>query len=564
MTLGKAAAPIWRWLLKSRGSRVLAETGSDYLFTVVVPIYNVEPYLEETLDSIVGQTVGFRDNIQLVLVNDGSPDDSGAICRRYLERYPENVVYVEQENAGVSAACNAGLALARGAFVNFMGADDKWSEGAFEEAAKFFEEHPSVSLVSYRMIYFEAATGDHILNFKYSGGTQVIDIQRKYDCPQIEGGAVIMRREAIPADAFRGKLAFQEDTRLVSDVILTSGNYGALSGSSYYYRKRLAATAATDHSTRGYDWHFNSLKGCHQELVNRSIKLYGEIIPYVQFIIMYDLQWRLGHDPFVAGLDRDLASRYKKEIVDLLRLVDDRIIVRQRNIPLCEKLYALSLRHGISFSEAQHCLRIADGQVYFFPPLNSEVKELRPMTWMTSLDEASKVIIHITELKDGKLRLVGTVNSLFPIGSTRFHAAVNGSMQEIPLVCWSHTGSISSFCERDYFCFPSFDVEIPLRDFTQIAFSLSLGDETCKAMPVFCRFTFLSTVKSYHYEQPYLVTRTSDGMGITVERKSVSKEEHLMLEKRYVDSVPKHIINRQLKRLRKKGSSVVSVGEIPA
>ena len=54
-----------------------------FLFSVVIPVYNVEKYLEEAILSIVNQTIGFEKNIQLILINDGSPDNSGDICKKY-------------------------------------------------------------------------------------------------------------------------------------------------------------------------------------------------------------------------------------------------------------------------------------------------------------------------------------------------------------------------------------------------------------------------------------------------------------------------------------------------
>ena len=55
-----------------------------FMFSVVIPVYNVEKYLPETLDSVINQTIGFKENIQIILVNDGSPDDSEKICLEHL------------------------------------------------------------------------------------------------------------------------------------------------------------------------------------------------------------------------------------------------------------------------------------------------------------------------------------------------------------------------------------------------------------------------------------------------------------------------------------------------
>ncbi len=107
------------------------------LISVVVPVYNVAPYLRRCLDSLLAQT--FRD-FELVLVDDGSTDGSSAICDEYAEAEGRGVAVrvFHQSNTGVSAARNRGMAEARGCYISFVDADD-WVEPGFLEA---FAEEP--------------------------------------------------------------------------------------------------------------------------------------------------------------------------------------------------------------------------------------------------------------------------------------------------------------------------------------------------------------------------------------------------------------------------------------
>ncbi len=91
-----------------------------YAFSVIVPIYNVERYLRQCLDSLVQQTYADK---EIILVDDGSTDSSGKICDEYAERY-DCVRVVHQDNQGVSAARNAGISVATGEWFSFIDADD--------------------------------------------------------------------------------------------------------------------------------------------------------------------------------------------------------------------------------------------------------------------------------------------------------------------------------------------------------------------------------------------------------------------------------------------------------
>ncbi len=96
--------------------------------SVVVPVYNTEKYLRQCLDSLVHQTL--RD-IEIILVNDGSTDGSLAIAREYAERH-HNVLVISQDNQGLSAARNAGMARASGEYIGFLDSDDWASLDMFQ------------------------------------------------------------------------------------------------------------------------------------------------------------------------------------------------------------------------------------------------------------------------------------------------------------------------------------------------------------------------------------------------------------------------------------------------
>ena len=102
-----------------------------YKISVIVPVYNVEKYLEETIESVIAQTLGFK-NIQLILVNDGRPDNSEEICLKYKEKYPDNVVYLKQKNSGVSSARNNGINVATGKYIQFLDSDDNVNTRLFK------------------------------------------------------------------------------------------------------------------------------------------------------------------------------------------------------------------------------------------------------------------------------------------------------------------------------------------------------------------------------------------------------------------------------------------------
>lgn len=100
----------------------------EELISVVVPIYNVEKYLQKCIDSILAQT--YR-HLEIILVDDGSPDNCGAICDNYAQE-DGRVLVIHKKNGGLSSARNAGLEIAKGELIVFIDSDD-WIDANYIE-----------------------------------------------------------------------------------------------------------------------------------------------------------------------------------------------------------------------------------------------------------------------------------------------------------------------------------------------------------------------------------------------------------------------------------------------
>lgn len=120
------------------------------LISVIVPVYNVEAYLDKCISSIVNQT--YR-NLEIILVDDGSPDNCPAMCDAWKEK-DSRIVVLHKENGGLSDARNAGMGAAHGEFISFIDGDD-WIEPRFFEILQHELEaqNADVAAVQYRLCW---------------------------------------------------------------------------------------------------------------------------------------------------------------------------------------------------------------------------------------------------------------------------------------------------------------------------------------------------------------------------------------------------------------------------
>lgn len=140
------------------------------LISVIVPVYKVEKYLPSCIDSLTAQT---HENLEIILVDDGSPDICGEICDKYAEK-DSRIKVIHKENGGVSSARNAGLDAAQGEYIGFVDSDDTVAPTMYEELyAELLKTNSDVSVCKLRRVQTkaqsEAAPGsENIVRTEYT------------------------------------------------------------------------------------------------------------------------------------------------------------------------------------------------------------------------------------------------------------------------------------------------------------------------------------------------------------------------------------------------------------
>jgi glycosyltransferase involved in cell wall biosynthesis len=140
--------------------------------SIIVPIYKVEPYLKRCVDSILGQTFS---NFELILVDDGSPDNCGKICDEYLQK-DSRVKVIHKVNGGLSSARNAGLDLANGKYVGFVDSDDYIHQKMFQVLHENAEKYTANVVICDFLKVYETECF-YTEDFSYSNILQFTNIQ---------------------------------------------------------------------------------------------------------------------------------------------------------------------------------------------------------------------------------------------------------------------------------------------------------------------------------------------------------------------------------------------------
>ena len=136
------------------------------MVSVIVPVYNTELYLEECIQSIVNQT--YRE-LEIIIINDGSTDNSGSICRRW-EKLDRRIKYIEKKNEGQGIARNIGIQLSTGDYILFVDSDDYIEKYLITRVIEFMKKEEADICV-----YSHYGVGDDLyktpLEFKIAHGS---------------------------------------------------------------------------------------------------------------------------------------------------------------------------------------------------------------------------------------------------------------------------------------------------------------------------------------------------------------------------------------------------------
>lgn len=249
------------------------------IVSLIVPVYNCERYLPQCLDSICNQTLR---EIEIILVDDGSNDLSPEICRQYAGR-DERIVYVRQENRGVSAARNVALDKARGTYIAFLDADDWMDADHLETLVAVMQEKQADCAVCGYQIEFAQRTETRVVP-----AMDNMDGQRAIAAmlvPELFQGFLwnklfrldLIRRERLYLDE---DLSHYEDMLFCAKYFDCCQKVSVQETATYHYRQR------TDSAVRYH---------------------------------VYDLKWLAGRKSVLAALERVLGLCRRKENCRLCR-----------------------------------------------------------------------------------------------------------------------------------------------------------------------------------------------------------------------------------------------------
>lgn len=312
-----------------------------------MPVCNVEKYIQQSVDSIIHQTLDFRNNVEIIIIDDGSVDGTGSICLEYSRLYPDNIIYIKQKNKGVSAARNRGLSLSRGKYINFFDGDDIWEKRSLKKLFQFIEKHTDeIDVVAANIKLFDADISPHPLSYKFNK-TQVIDLSQNPDNPILHIISCLIKREALLNKQFDTRLKISEDAKLLSELLVDKKKYGVVSNTLYNYRKRKDQSSAIGTSRRDKSYYLATPRYAYLDMIKTWLQS-GKLHPFMQHTLLYDIHYRLLFMNINDVLDKSEINQYNKLLKSVIDHIDEPTINNSRWLTDEQRNIIIRVKNGYS------------------------------------------------------------------------------------------------------------------------------------------------------------------------------------------------------------------------
>lgn len=317
---------------------VMRENGEKTNVSVIIPVYNQELEIARGISALLReQTISCK--IEILLINDGSTDSSGEVCRRLTDRYSE-IRYFEQKNRGVSAARNLGIRNAKGKYLFYMDADDRFERGTLSRVKHFFDAvEQEVDLVTYRIdtIYEGKKLKPHF-RYQYLQKSGVYDLKEYAYIGQTTMN-IAVRNKYGDNVLFDENQTFSEDQQYCCRVLRDKLKMGYCAEGRYlYFRNPNSASGRMAGACYVYEQ--------STAMFEEVFSWYKDEVPAAfQGLFVNDFYWKLCCNMLYPH--HYTGEKYRnavERLLVLLRRCSSKMILEHPNIDFFEKYYILRLK----------------------------------------------------------------------------------------------------------------------------------------------------------------------------------------------------------------------------
>ena len=332
---------------------------NEFKFSIILPTHNSALGIEKTFESLINQTLNFEKNIEIIVIDRNSIDNTEKICKEYQAKYPKNIKIFQNTD---SEAKNIGLENISGEYVGFLENNDYLSKNTLEHILKCFKKNPTTELITIPIYYYKNNRKERYLDYKVKDTTNYNLME--YPAPvQLVSPATYIKKESI-RENFKKK--YNMYISFINELLLDNPQLGICKDGSYYMKnieEKLLPTEDvafdTEQCSQFVEENLNSL-------IAKSKNIFSHIPKFVQYSLLNQLKWILSIEKSKETLD---FSELKK----ITQYIDDDVILNNILIENDLKTIILLMKYDKLSRESMEKLNLNTVSIDVYDIINNKL-----------------------------------------------------------------------------------------------------------------------------------------------------------------------------------------------
>ncbi len=313
-------------------------------FSVIIKTFNSEEWIEKTLESIINQELNFEENIEVIIVDHYSRDDTDSICLRYMDNYPKNFIIIKNELSNVTDAENIALSCANGKYVNILNYESSLTRTTLQSVLTYFNEHDDVDVVATPIYFINHDDENHWSNIRFNKN-QTVNLIENPEYYQIFGPSSFIRKSAIKNISFP-KINYSEDTVFINDILINNPQIGLCNKGKCECDVILMHDTHYNDAISTKEYYLGLNENNFKHLIKRCLDTFNYVPQFIQNAIMYHLSIMLNVKDTKKILNKEEITKFESDLHYVLNYIDNEIILNYSIAEDSAKLNAFLLKYG--------------------------------------------------------------------------------------------------------------------------------------------------------------------------------------------------------------------------
>lgn len=414
-----------------------------YDLSIVIPVYNAEETIMETIESIQNQNLKKNQKIEVLMINDGSEDNSKNICLELESKY-ENFKYLEHENRGVSYTRNKGIEKSSGKYIMFLDSDDKIKEdtvcGIIDQFNKYENEADLLAIPLFNEV--DGRIKKHG-RFKVYEEDRLVDLEEEYNFNQTTINVVIKKET---------KVRFNEELKYGEDALFNIGNL--------IEKKKIIVSSKGGYVYRIGEYSAVKKYKLTSQIKNNLLLFFEECIKFkcdekvpkfIQSSILYEINWRFrSNNLFPNELNVNERKKWDERFENIFSNIEKETILRHNKIDYYHKMFFIERKLNKKIFPVNQ-----KKYINFYDDQGDFIAKIKFFTF----------VFHEFKVSEGKIKILSSVKSPFLNHLGNMYVVIKRNGEEFEKIALSKISNLSRYKNKDITnIFYLFEYQIDLKD----------------------------------------------------------------------------------------------------